>query len=565
MTAKREKDYGTKTSSKTGSDLNSNAKGGSVGSLPANSASSPAIGSSPSSDTLKRTNKPLMEKRRRARINQSLAILKALILESTKNNGKNAEGQPKHTKLEKADILELTVRHFQRHRNLDNPAIDKYRSGYTDCAREVARYLATPEPPPLPSVPTLTDAGSKARLLRHLDQCIAEIDTEICPITQTNPLPPAGTDAKLNNYFGSMESLKKNSDPNTMDYSSQDSTNPIDFSKNSRYDLPESDRTGMATFAASVTPRDIQDENNNRGNRQTPDSNSALNNIEDMIETNEIATTSTYGSFSGGKLHPATAAQKLIGGKGQKFPKGPNGTISPINVPPMVNGVNPLGMPPDGALIAPEIAEKEGHVDYVKSESLNGQYHQMRLPDGQMVLLLPPHYVQLAAALGLNSQAMMDPAAMTDFENLIELNRKQQQLNPAEAANIPEAIYWEHYRKSMSLAHQITEKASMGDCRSLEARSPVKVTDSPSLPPLPGPMASGGKEYGDMEVDEAENIEDKIPIALTTCKAIEKSEDKVDERKSPQFEVQNQNNQNLLNENVESRSSNGSDDMWRPW
>lgn len=70
-------------------------------------------------DPLKRTNKPLMEKRRRARINQSLAILKALILESTTKNNKT-EGQPKHTKLEKADILELTVRHFQRHRNLDN-------------------------------------------------------------------------------------------------------------------------------------------------------------------------------------------------------------------------------------------------------------------------------------------------------------------------------------------------------------------------------------------------------------------------------------------------------------
>lgn len=60
-------------------------------------------------DTLKRTNKPLMEKRRRARINQSLAILKALILESTKNSNKSTDGQPKHTKLEKADILVMIV------------------------------------------------------------------------------------------------------------------------------------------------------------------------------------------------------------------------------------------------------------------------------------------------------------------------------------------------------------------------------------------------------------------------------------------------------------------------
>lgn len=62
-----------------------------------------------------------------------------------------------------------------------NVATDKYKAGYADCAREVARYLSTPEPPPLPSVPQLTDSGCKTRLLRHLDQCIAEIETEICP------------------------------------------------------------------------------------------------------------------------------------------------------------------------------------------------------------------------------------------------------------------------------------------------------------------------------------------------------------------------------------------------
>lgn len=176
-----------------------------------------------------------MEKRRRARINQSLAILKALILEATKaTNTKSGDAhQPKHTKLEKADILELTVRHFQKHRHIDSDGnkshfrnlylwpenrhifrfgahcylflyffwclllllllngivTDKYKAGYVDCAKEVARYLSTPEPPPLPSVPSLGDNGCKTRLLRHLDQCIAEIETEICP--RLNPLPAA--------------------------------------------------------------------------------------------------------------------------------------------------------------------------------------------------------------------------------------------------------------------------------------------------------------------------------------------------------------------------------------
>lgn len=38
----------------------------------------------------------------------------------------------------------------------------------------------------MPSVPSLSDNGCKTRLLRHLDQCIAEIETEICP--HVNPV-----------------------------------------------------------------------------------------------------------------------------------------------------------------------------------------------------------------------------------------------------------------------------------------------------------------------------------------------------------------------------------------
>lgn len=109
------------------------------------------------------------------------------------------------------------MRHFQKHRHLDNQgmceycfkatffviilvfstATDKYRAGYSDCAREVARYLATPEPPPLPSVPSISDPGCKARLLRHLDQCILEIDTEICPKTSIL----SSTDIKCEPFF----------------------------------------------------------------------------------------------------------------------------------------------------------------------------------------------------------------------------------------------------------------------------------------------------------------------------------------------------------------------------
>lgn len=54
----------------------------------------------------RKNNKPIMEKKRRARINHCLNQLKALILEADNERSR-------HSKLEKADILEMTVRYLQ--------------------------------------------------------------------------------------------------------------------------------------------------------------------------------------------------------------------------------------------------------------------------------------------------------------------------------------------------------------------------------------------------------------------------------------------------------------------
>lgn len=207
----------------------------------------------------KRANKPLMEKRRRARINQSLAVLKSLIVESNvkSNNCKVNDGQkPKHSKLEKADILEITVRHFTRHRNLDNPDLDKYRAGYTDCAREVARYLATPEALPHANVPSLSDTGSKSRLLRHLDSCVLEIDTEISTTTTTTA---ATKDPLLQHEYPRT--------PTTTDCS-QDSSNPLDYSKTKNHHggniMNLSSKIDSTHLPLPPLPQN-QDENNNGG------------------------------------------------------------------------------------------------------------------------------------------------------------------------------------------------------------------------------------------------------------------------------------------------------------
>uniref|UniRef100_A0A3P8WR05 BHLH domain-containing protein n=1 Tax=Cynoglossus semilaevis TaxID=244447 RepID=A0A3P8WR05_CYNSE len=63
------------------------------------------------------SSKPIMEKRRRARINESLGQLKTLILDALKKDSS------RHSKLEKADILEMTVKHLrnlQRHQLTGN-------------------------------------------------------------------------------------------------------------------------------------------------------------------------------------------------------------------------------------------------------------------------------------------------------------------------------------------------------------------------------------------------------------------------------------------------------------
>ncbi|EFA03161.2 Protein hairy-like Protein [Tribolium castaneum] len=151
----------------------------------------------------RRANKPLMEKRRRARINQSLAALKTLILDSAKADN------TKHSKLEKADILELTVRHFQRHRSLDIKGVHQYKAGYADCVREVQRYLDTPDAQTM----TVVDAGVRQRLLRHLDNCVAEVDVDVrnagLPPPEERLQPPDSTLEEVNNNQNRSEEPKE--------------------------------------------------------------------------------------------------------------------------------------------------------------------------------------------------------------------------------------------------------------------------------------------------------------------------------------------------------------------
>ncbi|XP_045021627.1 transcription factor HES-4 isoform X1 [Bubalus kerabau] len=126
------------------------------------------------------SSKPVMEKRRRARINESLAQLQSLLLDALRKESS------RRSKLEKADILELTVRHLQSLRRVQvtaalrsDPAIlGKYRAGFHECLAEVNRFLAGCEGVP---------ADVRSRLLGHLAACLARLG----PARRPLPLAPA--------------------------------------------------------------------------------------------------------------------------------------------------------------------------------------------------------------------------------------------------------------------------------------------------------------------------------------------------------------------------------------
>ncbi|XP_068602061.1 hairy-related 9 isoform X3 [Brachionichthys hirsutus] len=115
----------------------------------------------------RKSSKPIMEKRRRARINESLGQLKTLILDALKKDSS------RHSKLEKADILEMTVKHLRNLQRVqmsalsaDATVLSKYRAGFNECVNEVTRFLSTSEG---------VNAEVRSRLLSHLSGCVGQM------------------------------------------------------------------------------------------------------------------------------------------------------------------------------------------------------------------------------------------------------------------------------------------------------------------------------------------------------------------------------------------------------
>jgi hairy and enhancer of split, invertebrate len=136
-------------------------------------------------DQYRKVMKPLLERKRRARINACLDELKDLMVFALQGEGENI------SKLEKADVLELTVRHLQKLKRQQmlalNPALDldRFHAGYTACATEVSKCLAS----------TGVDITVGSRLMSHLGHKLHTIESSrVSPLNVKVPLSPASSD-----------------------------------------------------------------------------------------------------------------------------------------------------------------------------------------------------------------------------------------------------------------------------------------------------------------------------------------------------------------------------------
>lgn len=171
--------------------------------------------------------KPMLERKRRARINKCLDELKDLMVGALQNEGDSI------AKLEKADVLELTVTHLKKLRQRGQLELkpipnvqEKYREGYTHCASEVSRCLASIEG---------VDVTLGTKLMTHLGVKLTEHEKR-SPLTILVPQPGASPAfSTTSSGYGSSSEL---------------SPTPSSSSSSRGSPLPPSQH-GLLTFAAT--------------------------------------------------------------------------------------------------------------------------------------------------------------------------------------------------------------------------------------------------------------------------------------------------------------------------
>ena len=163
------------------------------------SGSSPELNSSeepPMSRThqYRKVMKPMLERKRRARINKCLDEIKDIMVNTLQAEGESI------TKLEKADVLELTVKHLRKLKRKNALGLTpqatyagRFRAGYSHCAQEVSKFMTHQNP-------TSVDSATSARLLSHLANCLHTLDA-MPPSVMAMAMSPVGGSPNLSSPY----------------------------------------------------------------------------------------------------------------------------------------------------------------------------------------------------------------------------------------------------------------------------------------------------------------------------------------------------------------------------
>ena len=136
-------------------------------------------------DQYRKVMKPLIEKKRRARINSCLDELKDLMVFALQTEGESI------SKLEKADVLELTVNHLRKLKRQQmlslNPAldVDRFHAGYSACASEVGRVLANQ-----PGIEVTVGARLMAQLGHRMEAGQTKLSVTVPSSRTISSMPP---------------------------------------------------------------------------------------------------------------------------------------------------------------------------------------------------------------------------------------------------------------------------------------------------------------------------------------------------------------------------------------
>lgn len=113
----------------------------------------------------------------------------------------------RHTKLEKADILEMTVKHLQNIQRqqmiltaqTDSTILHKFKSGFVDCADEVTRFIGQMDG---------LDMGVRQRVSNHLNNCVSNIQQQIN--INTSPFGQFGQHQSSSSPFPLLSDMNNN-------------------------------------------------------------------------------------------------------------------------------------------------------------------------------------------------------------------------------------------------------------------------------------------------------------------------------------------------------------------